>query len=372
MLVGVPKEIKVQEHRVGLTPAAVRELVHNGHEVITQSSCGIGIGCNDDVYREVGASVVGTAKEVFDNAELVIKVKEPQASEIAMLREDQTLFTYLHLAPDAPQTQGLLKSKCTAIAYETVTSYQGGLPLLAPMSEVAGRMSVQAGAFCLEKAHGGSGMLLGGVPGVPPAHVLILGGGVVGTNAALMAMGLRARVTILDHSLSRLAIIDTVFGGKLETIYSNQEYLERSLKSADLVIGAVLIAGAEAPKLVTRDMLALMKPASAIVDVSIDQGGCFESSYPTTHEDPTFTELGIVHYCVANMPGAVARTSAYALGNATLPFVIALVNKGPRAAMHEDPNLLSGLNIHKGKLTCQAVAQAQDLDYIPPKQALGI
>ncbi len=371
MQIGVPKEIKVQEHRVGLTPAAVRELTHHGHQVLAESGCGLGIGCDDAAYRQVGARIVGSAQEVFEKAQLVIKVKEPQASEIAMLRRGQTLFTYLHLAPDSQQTQGLLGSGCTAIAYETVTSPQGNLPLLAPMSEVAGRMAIQAGAYCLEKSHGGAGILLGGVPGVPPAHVVILGGGVVGINSALMAMGLRARVTVLDRSLPRLEWIDTQFGGRIHTLYSNQDNLYQAIAAADLIIGAVLVAGATAPKLITRPMLSSMKPAAALVDVSIDQGGCFETSRPTTHDKPTFSEDGIVHYCVTNMPGAVARTSAYALGNATLPFIINLADQGPRKAMLENPHLLAGLNIHQEKLTYQAVAQAQQLPYTPPEKALS-
>ena len=370
MLIGVPKEIKVHEYRVGLTPAGVRELSAHGHEVLIQASAGVGIGITDAQYIAAGASIVDTAAEIFARSEMVIKVKEPQPVECAMLREGQVLFTYLHLAPDPAQTQGLIDSGCVAIAYETVTDGRGGLPLLAPMSEVAGRMSIQAGAHALEKAQGGTGVLLGGVPGVAPADVVVIGGGVVGYNAARLAVGMGARVTILDRSLPRLAWLDTTFDGRLTTLYSTADALETAVIHADLVIGAVLVPGAAAPKLVTRAMLKRMKPGAVIVDVAIDQGGCFETSRATTHQNPTYVEEGVVHYCVANMPGGVARTSTFALTNATLPFALALADKGYKRALLDDPNLREGLNVHLGRVTYKAVAEALGHDYQSTSEAL--
>ena len=370
MLIGVPKEIKVHEYRVGLTPAGVRELKAHGHQVIVQTQAGTGIGISDAQYEAVGAEIVGDAATVFARAEMVIKVKEPQAVECAMLREGQVLFTYLHLAPDPEQTHALVKSGCVAIAYETVTDARGGLPLLAPMSEVAGRMSIQAGAHAMEKAQGGTGVLIGGVPGVAPADVVVIGGGVVGYNAALVAVGMGANVTILDRSLTRLAWLDTTFDGRLTTLYSTVDALENAVIKADLVIGAVLVPGAAAPKLVTRAMLKTMRPGTVIVDVAIDQGGCFETSRATTHQNPTYVEEGVVHYCVANMPGGVARTSTFALTNATLPFALALADKGYRKALLDDPHLREGLNVHLGKLTYKAVAEALNLEYQSAQEAL--
>ncbi|MDB5985036.1 MAG: ald [Nevskia sp.] len=370
MLIGVPKEIKVHEYRVGLTPAGVRELKAHGHDVIVQTQAGAGIGIGDAQYEAVGAQIVGDAAEVFARAEMVIKVKEPQAVECQMLREGQVLFTYLHLAPDPEQTKALVKSGCVAIAYETVTDARGGLPLLAPMSEVAGRMSIQAGAHAMEKAQGGTGVLIGGVPGVAPADVVVIGGGVVGYNAARVAVGMGAKVTILDRSLTRLAWLDTVFDGRLTTLYSTVDALENAVSNADLVIGAVLVPGAAAPKLVTRAMLKQMRPGTVIVDVAIDQGGCFETSRATTHQNPTYVEEGVVHYCVANMPGGVARTSTFALTNATLPFALALADKGYRKALLDDAHLREGLNVHLGKLTYKAVAEALGLEYQSAQEAL--
>ncbi len=372
MLIGVPKEIKTHEYRVGLVPASARELIHNGHQVLVQTGAGGGIGFDDSAYKAVGAEIAATAADVFDKAEMIVKVKEPQPKECKMLRPDQLLFTYLHLAPDPEQTRGLLESGCTAIAYETVTSAHGGLPLLAPMSEVAGRMSVQVGAHCLEKEAGGSGILLGGVPGVPPAKVVILGGGVSGTHAARMAMGLEANVTVIDKSLDRLKQLDEQFGSKLYTQFATVDAIENFVIDADLVIGAVLVPGAAAPRLVTRAMVQKMRKGSVLVDISIDQGGCFETSRATTHADPTYVVDGIVHYCVANMPGAVARTSTFALNNATLPFAVALANKGYRRACADDIHLRHGLNIHAGKLTYKAVADALKLKYIPAEEALDL
>jgi len=370
MLIGVPKEIKVHEYRVGLTPAGVRELTAHGHQVLIQASAGLGIGIADAQYVAAGASIVDTAAEIFARSEMVIKVKEPQPVECAMLREGQVLFTYLHLAPDPAQTQGLIDSGCVAIAYETVTDGRGGLPLLASMSEVAGRMSIQAGAHALEKAQGGTGVLLGGVPGVAPADVVVIGGGVVGYNAARLAVGMGARVTILDRSLPRLAWLDTTFDGRLTTLYSTADALETAVIHADLVIGAVLVPGAAAPKLVTRAMLKRMKPGAVIVDVAIDQGGCFETSLATTHQNPTYVDEGVVHYCVANMPGGVARTSTFALTNATLPFALALADKGYKRALLDDPNLREGLNVHLGRVTYKAVAEALGHDYQSTSEAL--
>ncbi|PKP76891.1 MAG: alanine dehydrogenase [Alphaproteobacteria bacterium HGW-Alphaproteobacteria-3] len=358
MRIGVPKEIKVHEYRVGMTPPAVREAVHHGHEVLVQKGAGFGIGLFDEQYVAAGAKIADTAEEIFASADMVVKVKEPQPSEWKLLRENQILFTYLHLAPDPEQARGLMESGCIAIAYETVTDARGGLPLLAPMSEVAGRMSIQAGAHCLEIAQGGRGMLLGGVPGVPAAKVVILGGGVSGTNAARMAMGLEAHVTVIDLNLHRLYELDMQFGPSLNTIYSTVDAIEESVLGADLVIGAVLVPGAAAPKLVTEDMVKKMKKGSVLVDIAIDQGGCFATSHATTHAEPTYVKHDVVHYCVANMPGAVARTSTFALNNATLPFTLALADKGYRQAMLDNPHLLAGLNVHKGELTYKAVSDA--------------
>ena len=361
MLIGVPKEIKVHEYRIGMTPSAVRELIVHGHKVMVQKGGGAAIGLTDEMYKAVGAEIVEGPAEIFARADMIVKVKEPQPSETAMLREGQVLFTYLHLAPDEEQTKALLKSGCIAIAYETVTDARGGLPLLAPMSEVAGRMSIQAGAHCLEVTQGGRGMLLGGVPGVPAAKVVIIGGGVVGANAARMAMGLEAHVTVIDKSLPRLAELDQQFGAKLNTIYSTYDAIEEHVLAADLVVGAVLVPGAEAPKLITRDMVRQMKPGSVIVDVAIDQGGCAETAHATTHAEPTYVVDGVVHYCVANMPGGVARTSTFALNNATLPFTVQLADKGYAKAMKDNPHLKAGLNVHRGKLTYAAVGDAQNL-----------
>ncbi len=371
MLVGVPKEIKNHEYRVGMTPAGVRELVHHGHKVMVESHAGGGIGLENEIYRAAGAEIVDTAGELFERAEMIVKVKEPQPAECRMLREGQILFTYLHLAPDPDQTRLLVESGCTAIAYETVTDDEGGLPLLAPMSEVAGRMSIQAGAHSLEKAQGGNGTLLGGVPGVAPANVVIIGGGVVGVNAARMAMGLEANVTVLDRSLSRINELDMIFGSRMNTIFSNRETLDHYVTDADLVIGAVLIPGAAAPKLVTREHLKSMRKGSVVVDVAIDQGGCFETSRATTHQDPTYVVDDVVHYCVANMPGAVARTSTFALTNATFPFVVSLANKGYRKALASDPHLLHGLNVHAGHITYEAVAHDLGYEYLEAAKAVG-
>ena len=370
MLIGVPKEIKVHEYRIGLTPSSVRELVGHGHQVIVQRDGAQTIGLTNEMYEEAGAEIVDTAEEIFERADMIVKVKEPQPVETAMLREGQILFTYLHLAPDTVQTQGLIDSKCVAIAYETVTDKHGGLPLLAPMSEVAGRMSIQAGAHCLEVHQGGRGQLLGGVPGVPAAKVVVVGGGVVGANAARMAMGLEAWVTVIDKNIHRLAELDQQFGSMLQTIYSTTDTIEREVMDADLVVGAVLVPGADAPKLITADMVKKMKPGSVIVDVAIDQGGCAETSRATTHADPTYVVDDVVHYCVANMPGAVARTSTFALNNATLPFTLALADKGYQVALLEDDHLKKGLNVYYGQITYEAVALAQDLPWITPDQAL--
>jgi len=370
MRIGVPKEIKNHEYRIGLTPAGVRELVSHGHEVMVQKDGGTAIGLTDDLYERAGGKIAESAEEIFAAAEMIIKVKEPQPNECAMLREGQVLYTYLHLAPDPEQTRGLVDSGCTAIAYETVTDKHGGLPLLAPMSEVAGRMSIQAGAHALERAQGGSGVLLGGVPGVRPAEVMIIGGGVVGLNAARMAMGMGADVTVFDRSLPRLKYLDELYGERLNTLYSTEEAIEEHLSTVDLVIGAVLIPGAAAPKLVRKDQLGIMQPGSVLVDVAIDQGGCFETSHATTHQDPTYEVDGIIHYCVANMPGAVARTSTFALTHATLACAVQLADKGARQAMLDDPHLLDGLNVHRGQVTHEAVADDLGYDYVPPAEAL--
>jgi len=372
MLVGVPREIKDNEFRVGLTPSAVRELVEHGHRVIVEHGAGEAIDLDDARYQAVGAKIVADAASVFGQADLVVKVKEPQSSELGMLREGQVLFTYLHLAPDRAQTDGLLASGCIAIAYETVTDDRGGLPLLAPMSEVAGRMSIQAGAHALEREAGGRGILLGGVPGVPPAKVTVLGGGVVGMNALRMALGLEANVTVIDKSLPRLKELDLIFAPALDTRYATIDAIEESVVEADLVIGAVLIPGGAAPRLVTREMIRAMRRGSVVVDVSIDQGGCFETSRPTTHSNPTYVVDGVVHYCVTNMPGAVARTSTFALNNATLPFTLALADKGYKRAMAEDCHLLDGLNVCAGKVTYRAVAAAHGMEYVAPETALGL
>lgn len=371
MLIGTPKEIKNHEYRVGLTPAGVRELTARGHQVMLQTGAGLGIGVADEMYRNAGAELVATAEEIFRRADMIVKVKEPQPVECRMLRENQVLFTYLHLAPDPEQTKGLLDSGCIAIAYETVTDGRGGLPLLAPMSEVAGRMSIQAGAHAMEKAQGGNGVLLGGVPGVASADVLVIGGGVVGYNAARIAVGMGADVTILDRSLPRLNWLDTVFDGRLKTLYSTADALDQCVAKADLIIGAVLVPGAAAPKLVTKTMLKSMKPGTVIVDVAIDQGGCFETSKATTHQAPTYTVDGIVHYCVANMPGGVARTSTFALTNATLPYVLALADKGHQQALRTDPHLREGLNIYRGHVTYKAVADALGYPHHPVSEILG-
>ena len=366
MLIGVPKEIKNHEYRIGMTPAGVRELVAAGHQVMVQRDGGTAIGLTNEAYMAAGATLIDTPEEIFASADMIVKVKEPQPNECKMLRSGQLLFTYLHLAPDPEQTKLLIESDAVAIAYETVTDAHGGLPLLAPMSEVAGRMAIQAGAHSLEKAQGGNGTLLGGVPGVSPAKVVVIGGGVVGINAARMALGLGADVTILDKSLPRLKQLDELYGPQLKTLYSNAETIESEVTSADLVIGAVLIPGAAAPKLVTREHLKKMKDGAVLVDVAIDQGGCFETSRATTHQDPIYMEEGVVHYCVANMPGGVARTSTFALTNATLPFILTLANKGYKQALQDDTHLLNGLNIHRGKVTYKAVAETLGYPYLQP------
>jgi alanine dehydrogenase len=358
MFIGVPKEIKNHEYRVGLTPTSVREVVEHGHGVIVESAAGAGINAADGDYAAAGAQVVASAAEIFARADMIVKVKEPQAAERKRLRRGQVLFTFLHLAPDPEQTRDLVESGAVCIAYETITAPGGGLPLLAPMSEVAGRMAVQAGAHCLEKAQGGMGTLLGGVPGVPPAKIVILGAGVVGSNAAQIAVGTGANVVVIDRSIDALRRMDRLLGARVETVFSNRDNIERHLLSADLVIGAVLIPGAAAPKLVSRQMLSRMKPGSVLVDVAIDQGGCFETSRPTTHTDPTYVVDGVVHYCVANMPGGVPRTSTFALNNATLPYVLELANQGYAQAMKKNPHLLAGLNVIDGKVTCREVAEA--------------
>ena len=371
MLIGVPKEVKTHEYRVGLLPGSVREAVHHGHQVLVETGAGAGIGFDDDAYRRAGARIAADAAAVFAAAEMIVKVKEPQPPEIARLRPGQVLFTYLHLAADRAQAEALLRSGAFCIAYETVTDQRGGLPLLAPMSEVAGRMSIQVGAHCLEKEQGGGGILLGGVPGVAAAKVVILGGGVAGTNAARMAMGMEAYVTVIDRSLQRLYELDMQFGSQLHTLFSTVETIEREVLSADLVIGAVLVPGAAAPKLVSRAMVGAMLPGSVLVDIAIDQGGCFETSRPTTHAAPTYVEEGVIHYCVTNMPGAVARTSSFALNNATLPFVLALANKGWRQALADDAHLRAGLNIAAGRVTHPAVAAALGLAHNPAEAALA-
>ena len=370
MRIGCPTEIKPQEFRVGITPNAAQEAVNHGHDVIIQAGAGAGAGFTDEDYIAAGAAIIDTAEEIFATADMIVKVKEPQAIERKMLREGQLLFTYLHLAPDPDQTHDLIASGCTAIAYETVTDDRGGLPLLAPMSEVAGRLAPQVGAYTLQKANGGRGVLMGGVPGVGPAKVVVIGGGVVGTHAAKIAAGMGAQVTVLDRSLPRLRYLDDVFGGQFSTGYSSAGLLAELLSEVDMVIGAVLIPGAEAPKLVRRAQFATMKPGAVLVDVAIDQGGCFETSKATTHADPIYDVDGIMHYCVANMPGAVARTSTIALGNATMPFMLALANKGWKQACLDDAHLLNGLNVHAGQLTYYAVGKALGIDVISPQMVV--
>ncbi|MGL4474864.1 MAG: alanine dehydrogenase [Shewanella sp.] len=371
MIIGVPKEIKNHEYRVGMVPASVRELINRGHKVIVESMAGSGIGFTDKDYLDVGAQISTKATDIFAQADMIVKVKEPQAAERAMLRHDQILFTYLHLAPDLQQTKELQHSGAVCIAYETVTDNKGGLPLLAPMSEVAGRMSIQAGAMALEKSRGGSGMLLGGVPGVEPGKVVIIGGGMVGANAAQMAIGLGADVVILDRSLDALRRLNSQFGSRIKAVYSTADAIERHVLDADLVIGGVLIPGAAAPKLISRDLVSRMKPGSAIVDVAIDQGGCAETSHATTHQDPTYIVDNVVHYCVANMPGAVARTSTFALNNVTLPFITKLAELGYRKALLADEHLLKGLNVMHGQITCDEVAHAHNLPFVEPKTLLN-
>ena len=371
MRIGVPKEIKTREYRVGMVPASVREAVKQGHPVLVQAGAGAEIGHPDAAYRAAGAEIVADAAAVFARAELIVKVKEPQPAEIAMLREDQVLFTYLHLAADKQQAEGLMRSGATAIAYETVTDAAGRLPLLAPMSEVAGRMSVHVGAHCLEKEQGGAGILVGGVPGVPAARVVVLGGGVSGSNAARIAMGMEGQVTVIDRSLARLQELDLLFGSRIQTLFATADAIETEVAAADLVIGAVLVPGAAAPKLVSEALVRQMHAGAVIVDIAIDQGGCCETSHATTHDAPTYVVDGVVHYCVANMPGAVARTAAAALNNATLPAVLAIANKGWRAALKDDPHLAAGLNVHAGQLTHPAVAADLGFTAQPVERALA-
>ncbi len=371
MLIGVPREIKNHEYRVGMAPASVREAVKHKHQVLIESNAGIGISCSDDEYRRAGAEIIETAAEIFERAEMIVKVKEPQAVERAMLREDQILFTYLHLAPDPEQTKDLVDSGAVCIAYETVTSTQGGLPLLAPMSKVAGRMSIQAGAYCLEHPHGGLGMLLGGVPGVDPAKVVILGAGVVGTHATHIAVGMGADVWVIDRNPDAIEAHWRQFGRGTNSVFSTDDAIERHVLEADLVIGGVLIPGAEAPKLVTAEMVKKMKPGAVIVDVAIDQGGCCETSRATTHAEPTYIVDEVVHYCVANMPGGVPRTSTYALNNATLPYILTLADKGYVQALKDDVHLRNGLNVHRGKVTYKPVAEVLGYDYHSPDSVLS-
>ncbi len=370
MKIGVPKEVKTLEFRVGMVPSGVRELTHDGHEVIVETDAGAGIGLTDADYKKAGATVVAKPAAVFAQANLIVKVKEPQLNECAMLRPDQVLFTYLHLAADPEQAKALVDSGTTAIAYETVTAEDGSLPLLVPMSEVAGRLSIQAGAYALQKANGGRGVLLGGVPGVAPGRVVIIGGGIAGTNAAEMAIGLGAQVTIIDRSVPKLREIDDIYGGRVRTEYSTKHSIEQCVIDADLVVGAVLIAGAAAPKLVTAEHVKQMRAGSVLVDISIDQGGCFETSRPTTHADPTYIVDDVVHYCVTNMPGAVPRTSTFALTNVTLPFVKSLANLGWVEALSRDPHLAMGLNVHSGHVNHEAVAHDLGYDYLSADDAL--
>ncbi len=371
MLIGLPKEIKNHEYRVGLTPASVRELTSHGHQVLVQTGAGAAIGLSDEQYKAAGATMAADAQEVFAKAEMIVKVKEPQPQECAMLRAGQILYTYLHLAPDPEQTAALVKSGAVCIAYETITGPGGGLPLLAPMSEVAGRMAVQAGASHLEKSKGGMGILLGGVPGVPAAHVAIIGAGVVGTHALQMAVGMGARVTVLDKSVDRLRQLDLIFGNRINTVYSNAHSVEEAVLDADLVVGGVLVPGAAAPKLVTRDMISRMKKGAVVVDVAIDQGGCFETSHATTHAEPTYIVDGVVHYCVANMPGAVARTSTFALNNATIGHAVALADKGWKQALRDNAHLKNGLNVANGHVTYEAVASDLGYPYVNADSLLG-
>lgn len=371
MRIGVPKEIKNHEYRVGLTPGSVREVRRFGHQVCVETNAGTAIGMTDEDYINAGAKIAGSAEEIFAENEMIVKVKEPQPEECARLREEQILFTYLHLAPDPQQAKSLMDAGVIAIAYETVTGPGNTLPLLAPMSEVAGRLSIQAGAHALEKAQGGAGVLLGGVPGVAPAKVLVIGGGVVGDNAAYMARGMGAEVTILDRSLPRLRELDGEYGGRVKCVYSTSETIEEYALTADMVVGAVLVPGASAPKLLSRDIISRMKQGSVVVDVAIDQGGCFETSKATTHQEPTYVVDGVVHYCVANMPGAVARTSTLALNNATLPFVLTLASRGYKEALLSDQDLQNGLNVYKGRINCEAVAKSLNYDYLPAVEALA-
>lgn len=371
MQIGVPKESKNNEYRVGMVPASVRELTHHGHRVFVETNAGAGIGCCDEEYKAAGAHILDSAEAIFGESELIVKVKEPQATERSMLQEEQVLFTYLHLAPDPDQADDLIESGATCIAYETVTDTQGRLPLLAPMSEVAGRMSIQAGAQALERSNQGRGILLGGVPGVEPANVVILGGGTVGTNASQMAVGLGAQVTVIDSNLDVLRRLDAQFGPMLTTVHANADAIERHVVEADLVIGGVLVPGDAAPKLISSEHIAAMKSGAAVVDVAIDQGGCIETSSPTTHDFPTYVIDNVVHYCVTNMPGAVPRTSAFALNNATLPYIIELAGKGYKRALADNPHLRNGLNIHKGQVTYKEVAKALVMPYVPALDALG-
>jgi alanine dehydrogenase len=371
MLIGLPKEIKNHEYRVGLTPASVRELTHHGHQVLVQNGAGSGIGMSDELYRAAGATLAEDAASIFAKADMIVKVKEPQPVECAKLRPGQILYTYLHLAPDPEQTKALVKSGAICIAYETITGPGGGLPLLAPMSEVAGRMAVQAGAAHLEKSKGGMGVLLGGVPGVPAAHVVILGAGVVGTHALQMAVGMGAKVTVLDKNVDRLRHLDLIFGNRIHTVYSSAQTVEDAVLDAELVVGGVLIPGAAAPKLVTRSMISRMKKGAVVVDVAIDQGGCFETSHATTHAEPTFVVDGVVHYCVANMPGAVARTSTFALNNATIGHAVALADKGWKQALKDNPHLKNGLNVASGQVTYEAVASDLGYAYVNADTLLG-
>src|ERR1700733_2002429 len=370
MRIGIPKENKTHEYRVGLTPGAVREYVAAGHKVLVETNAGEGIGASDDIYRKAGADIADTSKEVFASSDMIVKVKEPQPVEWAQLREGQLLFTYLHLAPDPEQAKGLIKSGCTAIAYETVTDEHGGLPLLAPMSEVAGRLAIEAAGTALQRQNGGRGLLIGGVPGVQPAKIVVIGGGVVGTHAARMAVGLGAEVTILDRSIPRLRELDELFQGRVRTRFSTIEAVEQEVFAADVVIGAVLVPGASAPKLVSRQILKSMRQGSVIVEVAIDQGGCFETSHPTTHDDPTYQVDGIIHYCVANMPGAVPLTSSQALNNATLPFGLAIARDGFKAVT-QDPHLRAGLNVHRGRITNKAVADSLGLSFLPVEEPIA-
>jgi alanine dehydrogenase len=370
MRIGVPKEIKNHEYRVGLVPSSVAELVHHGHEVMIERGAGLGAGLTDSEYEAAGGTIIGGPDDIFARAEMIVKVKEPLAEERRRLRPGQVLFTYLHLAPDLAQTQDLMKSGATCIAYETVTSPSGALPLLTPMSEVAGRLAPQVGAHCLEKAQGGRGILLGGVPGVPGAEVMILGGGVSGTHAATIAIGMGASVTVIDRSAEVLRRLSVQFGASIRTVFSTRDTIARLVQEADLLIGAVLVPGAAAPKLITAEMVRSMKPGSVIVDIAIDQGGCSETSRPTTHSEPTYVIDDVVHYCVTNMPGAVARTSTFALNNVTLPFTLALADKGWRQALRDDRHLRDGLNIHDGKTVCRPVADAHQLPYKPIKEIL--